>query len=130
MNKVIDYNIYKATLLIGLQRGYTNELIEEEMVLDELKKLQDMLIKTRGIYLSANCFLSTIVLSGQQEPHLNLQFINYTKFPLSLETFKTAVEKVAESLMNKFEQNRIVIQFHDANVMLENGDDIDPNIIN
>ena len=129
MNKVIDYNIYKATILIGLQRGYTNELIEEEMVLDELKKLQDMLIKTEGIYLSANCFLSKIVLSGQQEQHLNLQFINYPKFPLSLETFKTSVEIVAESLMNKFEQNRIVIQFHDANVMLENGDDIDPNII-
>ena len=129
MNKVIDYNIHKATLLIGLQRGYTNELIEEEMVLDELKKHQDMLIKTEGIYLSANCFLSKIVLSGQQEQHLNLQFINYPKFPLSLETFKTSVEIVAESLMNKFEQNRIVIQFHDANVMLENGDDIDPNII-
>ena len=57
MNKVIDYNIYKATILIGLQRGYTNELIEEEIVLDELKKLQDMLIKTEGIYLSTNCFL-------------------------------------------------------------------------
>ena len=129
MNKVIDYNIYKATILIGLQRGYTNELIEEEMVLDELKKLQDMLIKTERIYLSANCFLSKIVLSGQQEPHLNLQFINYPKFPLSLETFKSSVEIVAESLMNKFDQNRIVIQFHDANVMLENGDDIDPKII-
>ena len=129
MNKVIDYNIYKATILIGLQRGYTNELIDEEVVLDELKKLQNILIKTKGIYLSANCFVSKIVLSGQQEPHLNLQFINYPKFPLSLETFKTSVETVAASLMNKFEQNRIVIQFHDSNVMLEKRDDIDPNII-
>ena len=99
------------------------------MVLDELKKLQDMLIKTEGVYLSANCFLSQIVLSGQREPHLNLHFINYPKFPLTLETFKSSVETVAESLMNKFEQNRIVIQFHDSNVMLEKGDDIDPKII-
>lgn len=129
MHKVIDYNIYKATILIGLQRGYTNELIEEEMVLNELKKLQDKLIKAEGIYLSANCFLSKIVLSGQQESHLNLQFINYPKFPLALKTFKTSVETVAESLMHKFEQNRMVIQFHDSNVMLEERDDIDPNII-
>ncbi len=129
MNKVIDYDIYKATILIGLQRGYTNELIEEAIVLDELKKLQDMLIKTEGIYLSDNCFLSKIILSGQQEPHLNLQFINYPKFPLTLETFKSSVETVAASLMNKFEQNRMVIQFHDANVMLQKGDDIDSNII-
>lgn len=129
MIKVINHDIFKATITIGLQKNYTSEKIKKSEVFKELKNLQKALIKTENIYLSANCFSSTIVLSGQQEPHLNLQFINYPKFPLKQEIFKRSVENIAEDLMYKFDQNRLVIQFHDSNVMLEKTNEIDHRIM-
>ena len=128
MKKVTTHEIFQATITIGLKRNYTQKVISEASVLGQLQKLQNKLIEERKVYLSANCFPSTIVLSRQREPHLNLQFINYPKFILKKKAFKEAVEIIAEQLMNAFDQNRIVIQFHDSNVMLEHTSEIDPLI--
>lgn len=109
MIKVIDPNIFKATIVTGLQKNYSNAPIKKTAGFKKLKKLHNKLIEKDKIYLSANCFKSTIVLSGQKEPHLNQQFINYPKFPLTEEVFKTYVEYIASSLKKKFKQNRLVI---------------------
>ncbi|MEF8723336.1 MAG: hypothetical protein V5B30_12270 [Candidatus Accumulibacter delftensis] len=134
MNRVVVLDTHRATISIGLQRGYTKAAIQESEVFGFLQHLQDELIAKKNLYLSANCYRSSIVLSGLIEPHLNLQFINYPKFPLHSDSrvaeqlFKETVEHIAARLMEKFDQNRVVIQFHDSNVMLEKSGDIDPDV--
>lgn len=128
MNRTITDATHKATIAIGLQRGYSNKNIQESEVIKFLQKLQTELITGKGVYLSANCYMSNVVLSGQVEEHINMQFINYPKFPIPEQIFKEIVEEVTGKLMNEFDQNRVVIQFHDSNVMLEITNDIDPRI--
>jgi hypothetical protein len=128
MSRVIVYDTFKATITIGLHRGYSKQNIQETEVINLLQCLQNELISGKGVYLSANCYLSNVVLSGQIEPHINLQFINYPKFPIAETIFKEIVEHIAAKLMDGFDQNRVVIQFHDSNVMLEKSVDIDPRI--
>ncbi|MGI8597764.1 MAG: hypothetical protein ACR2KB_00785 [Chitinophagaceae bacterium] len=129
MKKTFHPDLCKASICLGLQKGYSKTEIHQEDVISYLQLLQNELIKEKQIHLSANCFLSNIILSGQKEPHLNLQFFNYPKFSLPEENFKTSVEWIAERLMEAFDQNRIVVQFHDGNLMLEKNDAIDPSIM-
>ncbi|MEJ1959939.1 MAG: hypothetical protein WDM70_11390 [Nitrosomonadales bacterium] len=136
MNRIIVHNTYKATFSIGLQVGYSNDTIEEYDVIKFLQQLQNILIAERHIYMSANYYTSNIVLGGQIEPHLTLKFINYPQAPLHEDEeaaehiFKDVIENIVRRLMDEFNQNRVVIQFHDSNVMLENSYDIDPRIRN
>jgi hypothetical protein len=81
-----------------------------------------------SIYLSANCTESTIVLSGQREPHLNIRFINYPRFPVEETVFKKSVLEIAVHFQATFEQKRLVIEFQDGFVMLQEGEEVDPGI--
>jgi hypothetical protein len=134
MNRVVVQNPYSATIALGLRRGYSLQIIHEAEIISSLQRLQDDLIAQKKIYLSANCYTSNVILSGQVEPHMNLTFINYPRFQLNADDrvaealFKTAVEDIARELMAEFGQNRLVIQFHDSNVMLEQSSDVDPAI--
>lgn len=128
MNRIVHHQLHKATITIGLQKSYSDELYFVEEVLQHLQVLQDTLIEEKGAYLGANCYHSVLVLSGQREPHLNLQFIDYPKFPLDEDSFKKAVEWIAGRLMQQLHQNRLVIQFHDSTIMLEETLAIDPRI--
>lgn len=134
VNRVVTYSIYRAKIAAGLREEYSDHPIDELEVINYLRQLQNELIAEKNIYLSANCYTSNIVLGGQMEPHLNLEFINYPRAPLHEDEgiaehiFKEVVENIATQLMNKFSQNRVVIQFHDSNVMLEKTRDIDPRI--
>jgi len=75
--ETISSNLYYAILTIGLRKGYTNNSILIGDVYETLSHLQNELIKSEDIHLSANCYDSTIVLSGQKEPHINIKFINF-----------------------------------------------------
>ena len=119
---------WSACITIGMQKGYTNEKIELKEIKKWLKEIQEIQIRREQLYLSANVFLSDIVLSGQDEPHVNFNFINYPKFPSSEAQLKDGVLEIARNLMDKMEQNRIVITFDTEIVMLENSSEIDGNI--
>jgi len=96
--QTIEAELFYATITVGLTKSYSGEPIPVEKVYDELAFFQSHLIASKKIYLSANCTLSTIVLSGQLEPHVNIKFINYPRFPLSLEIFKSTVLETAHHL--------------------------------
>lgn len=128
MNRIVHKQLYKATITLGLQKGYSAQVYSADEVLTHLQELQKTLARDKGIYLGANCYQSELVLTGQREPHLNFMFIGYPKFPLEETTFKSTVEWIAEKLMGHFHQNRLVIQFHDETVMLEETPEIDPRI--
>ena len=126
---IITTDHYHATITIGLQKGYTREPMPVESVYDALEAIQNILIKEHQLYLSANCTESMIVLSGQREPHMNIRFINYPRFPVEEAVFKKSVLEIAVFLQATFEQNRLVIEFHDGFVMMQEGEEVDPGIV-
>jgi hypothetical protein len=126
--EIITTAHFYATITLGLQKAYTPDLIHVEDVYDALVAYQKKLISEQGLYLSANCTESLIVLSGQREPHLNIRFINYPRFPVEEAVFKKHVLDIAVYLKTTFEQKRLVIEFHDGFVMLQEGDEVDPRI--
>ncbi|WP_418604165.1 hypothetical protein [Hwangdonia sp.] len=121
-------NKYTATVTIGLQKGYSKNLWAKAEVISKLQEIQNNFIKDKKIYLSAAVSDCDIVLSGQIEPSIKLDFINYPKFPLEEKEFKEGVLFLSTDLMKKLNQNRIVIVFHNDIVMLENNPETDSRI--
>lgn len=119
---------FSAHITIGLQEGYTELLISKDQVIKCIQEYQDILIDTREFYLSASVSETTIVLSGQVEPHLKLSFINYPKFSSGTLKLKQGIESMAKHLMENFNQNRLVIEYNDETVMLEVSEHIDNRI--
>ena len=82
--KIATVPTFTAEISIGLQRGYTNDLFCKDELIKVLQEYQKRLIKEKEIYLSANISECEIVLSGQIEPHLKLNFINWTSLKDSI----------------------------------------------
>ena len=119
---------FSAKVTLGLELGYTGELIEKTEIIQHIQKIQNNLIKNKDIFLSVSISESNIVMSGQIEPHVTLSFINYPKFPLKVEILNKEIEELTKQLMNKFKQNRTIIEYLDETVMLEQREEIDPRI--
>lgn len=119
---------FTATITIGLEIGYSEEHYNKDCLINELQEYQKKRIDESGVYLSASVSECIIVLSGQVEKHLKLEFINYPKFPLEVEVFKKEVVKLGSFLLYKIQQNRTVIVFSDETIMLEIDEAIDPRI--
>ncbi len=120
---------FQASIFIGLEYGYTQKQIDENLVIESLSELQKQLSAEKNIFLSASVSKTNIVLNDQNEQHLKIDFINYPKFPLSEEIFKDEVLHFGKELMKQFEQNRILIIYTDETVMLEKSEEIDPRIL-
>lgn len=121
---------FYGIITLGLEKGYEKVKIEESDVVQCIQEHQDNLITNKKIYLSASISNCSIVLSGQIEPHLSIRFINYPKFELEPPVLKLEIEELAKKLMTTFQQNRIVIEYMDELIMLEESSEIDPRIIN
>lgn len=119
---------FQASIFIGLEYGYTQKQINENLVIESLSELQKQLSAEKNIFLSASISKTVIVLNNQKEPHLKINFINYPKFPLDENIFKDEVLIIGKELMKQFEQNRILIIYTDETVMLEQSEEIDPRI--
>lgn len=119
---------FSATITIGLEKGYSQEMIPKDEIIIFLQQYQDNVINKKQIYLSASVTKCDIVLSGQTEPHLRLGFINYPKFPITHYRLKNEIEDLAKALMEEFKQERIVLEYLDETVMFERTVDIDPRI--
>lgn len=119
---------FYGVLTFGLEIGYEKVKINEAEIITFIQAYQDELIKNKQIYLSASISHCTIVLSGQIEPHLKISFINYPKFELPNAVLKFEIEELSKHLQLAFKQNRVVIEYLDEVVMLENSEEIDPRI--
>jgi hypothetical protein len=119
---------FQATINIGLEVGYTNNVYDKEQLIKELQAYQEQKINNDNVYLSASVIECNIVLNGQNEKHLKLEFINYPKFVLAIEEFKAEVFSLAKHLLMKMKQNRTVVVFTDETIMLEINKEIDPKI--
>ncbi len=126
---IITIPKWSASICIGLKAGYTEMGISLKEVKALLREIQEIQITREQLYLSANVFLSEIVLSGHDEPHVNVHFIHYPRFQSTEIQLKNGVLEIARYLMAKMNQNRIVITFDTEIVMLENDPMINANII-
>ncbi|KAB1067944.1 hypothetical protein F6U93_08360 [Tamlana haliotis] len=121
-------NPFSAKVTIGLVQGYSKTLNSKASIIKHIQKLQDELIQSKKIFLTAAVSETIIVMSRQKEPHLTLNFINYPKFPLPETVLKEEIERLTKKLMIKFKQNRVVIEYLDETIMFEQSEGIDPNI--
>lgn len=65
----------------------------------------------------------------QDEPSVNLKFVQYPKFPYKEELLKVAILTLVEVLMSLLEQNRVVMVFDDETIMMEEDEGaLDPGI--
>ncbi|MDP2541552.1 hypothetical protein CSC81_10180 [Tenacibaculum discolor] len=119
---------FKAIVNLGLEYGYTQKKINKESVIEEISKYQNTLIEEEDIYLSCSIIESLIVLNNQKEKHLKLEFINYPKFQLSNTILKECIENLTIILMNKFSQNRVVIEYLDETKMIDKSSNTDSRI--
>jgi hypothetical protein len=126
--EITSIKTFTAVITLGLEIGYSEEHYNKEYLINELQEYQKQRIDEANIYLSASVSECNIVLSGQDEKHLKLEFINYPKFPLEVEVFKKEITKLGSHLLNKMKQNRTVIVFSDETIMLEIDEAIDPRI--
>lgn len=126
--KTVSIKTFTAIITLGLEIGYSKEHYDKKHLINELQEYQKQRIDEANIYLSASVSECNIVLSGQDEKHLKLEFINYPKFPLEIEVFKEEIIKLGLHLLNKTQQNRTVLVFPDETIMLEIDEEIDPRI--
>ena len=119
---------FSAKVTLGLEIGYTERLIEKTKIIQHIQKIQNDLIKSKNIFLSVSISDTNIVMSGQIEPHIILNFINYPKFPVKIKILKKEIEDLTKQLMVEFKQNRTIIEYLDETLMLEQTEDIDPRI--
>ena len=127
MNK-IACKTFTAQVTIGLLKGYSNDIIPLKTLKEELVKAQKVVNLDYNVQLSTKIRLCEIVFLGQEELSVELEFIQYPKFLQQEKELKKAIILLAEILMLKLEQNRVVIVFKDDTIMLEQSDAIDPKI--
>ena len=126
--KVMSIAPFKATATVGLEKGYTREPIIPNSMVNFIQTYQRELIRKKGVYLSCAIQPCEVVLANQSESHLQLSFINYPKFPLKHELLKAEIQDLIKALMLEFNQNRVVIEYLDQIVMLEQSDKVDPKV--
>ncbi len=119
---------FTAKVTIGLFKGYSKELISIEVFKEVLLEAQQKIKTDINIALSAKLIPCEILFLGQEEPSMELQFIQYPKFSQKESVLKEAIVELTKLLMIKLEQNRVVVVFTDETVMLEQSAEIDPNI--
>ena len=125
---IIKNKTFTANAVIGLVRGYSQKKISivefKKVLLSAQQKIQEQ----HAIGLSVKLTSTEIIFLGQEEPSIDLQIIQYPKFPQTEEMLKKVFLELIEILMLELEQNRVVIVFTDETIMLEQSDIIDPNI--
>ncbi len=126
--KSVICKTFTAKVTIGLFRGYSNKSISLPEFKKALLKAQENILTQYQIELSAKVMPCEIFFLGQEEPSMELQFIQYPKFSQEVVALKKAVLALTEMMMLELEQNRVVIVFTDETIMLEQSNAIDPNI--
>ena len=119
---------FSAQVTIGLNKNYTTEIIPINRFKEELIKTQKSILEKYKVELSTKIRQCEIIFLGQEEPSIELEFIQYPKFPQEEKVLKKAISELTKIMMIALEQNRVVMVFSDETIMLEQCEAIDPNI--
>jgi hypothetical protein len=119
---------FTAQVTIGLFRGYSKKSISLPELKKVLLKAQQNIKAKYKIELSTKLTPCEIIFLGQEESSMEMEFIQYPKFPQEESVLKKAIVALTEMMMIELEQNRVVIIFTNETIMLEQSEAIDPNI--
>jgi hypothetical protein len=119
---------FSAQVTIGLKKNYTTEIIPINRFKEELLKTQKTILQKYKVELSTKIRQCEIIFLGQEEPSIELEFIQYPKFPQEEKVLKKAISELTKMMMIELEQNRVVMVFSDETIMLEQSEGTDPNI--
>ena len=119
---------FTAQVTIGMTKGYSKEKIMMNVFKDELLNGQRVIKEKYNVLFSVKIRQCEIVFLGQEELSVELEFIQYPKFLQEEKELKKAIISLTEILMLKLEQNRVVIVFKDDTIMLEQNENINPDI--
>ena len=125
---ILQCKTLTASAVIGLFKGYSNELITLKEFKESISKIQHEIKKTDRVLLSVKITQCEILFLGQEEPSITLDFIQYPKFQYKENDWVNAVIAFVKNVMTELEQNRTVIIFPNNTVMIENSTEIDPKI--
>lgn len=124
----VKVKTFTANVTLGLLRQYSNQKISLSEFKTALLRAQEHTKATLNVALSAKINPCEIVFLGQEEPSIEVNFIQYPKFPQEENTLKKAIIQLTKLLMRELDQNRVVIVFSDETIMLEQSEAIDPKI--
>ena len=119
---------FTAQVTMGLKKRYTTEIIPIDVFKQELLKTQKSILEKYNVELSTKIRQCEIFFLGQDEPSMELEFIQYPKFPQEESVLKNAIVELTKMMTVELEQNRVVIVFTDETIMLEQSQVIDPTI--
>lgn len=119
---------FRASITVGLQIGYSQEVISWNALKSSIVSAQKEVYEKFNTVLSAKVSLCEIICLGQEEPSATIEFIQYPKFIYEEELLKASIIFFTERVQQALEQNRTVIVFDDETIMLEKTNNIDPNI--
>ena len=125
---IIKNKTFTANAVLGLVLGYSQKSISISEFKKVLVSAQQKIYQQHAIGLSVKLSTAEIIFLGQEEPSIDLQIIQYPKFPQTEETLKKVFLEFIEILMLELQQNRVVIVFTDETIMLEQSEAIDPKI--
>ncbi|HRA72935.1 MAG TPA: hypothetical protein PLB11_08935 [Flavobacterium sp.] len=126
--KTVICKTFTARITIGLTRMYSGKSIALPAFKKALLIAQEAIQAQYKIELSAKLSACEILFLGQDEPSIELEFIQYPRFPQEESALKKAIVELTQLMMLELEQNRVVIVFSDETLMLEQTDAIDPAI--
>jgi hypothetical protein len=105
-----------ATASIGSRIGYSSDFYGKSDLIKFIQEKSDLSVEITTTY---------IVQKGQNEKHYKLSILNYPY----RKKLKKYIFKLIKDIMNKFEQNRIILNINNKTYIFEeNSDKTDPRI--
>lgn len=105
-----------ATASVGSRIGYSSDFYGKSDLIKFIQEKSDLSVEITTTY---------IVQKGQNEKHYKLSILNY---PIK-KKFKKYVFRLIKDIMNKFQQNRVILTINNKTYIFEEeSDEIDPRI--
>lgn len=110
-------NTYTASIYIGLQEGYSKEIIHSS---NEVHKICQQYVDDVG--LAVTITPTKFVYTQGSERGCIIGLINYPRFPSDSKQIQEKAISLGKILLEKLNQERLSIVFSDITIMLEKED--------
>lgn len=121
ISEKLFYGLY-ATIHMGLQKRYSGTYFGKEMIIDFIKKWQIELFNERQVRLTPSITSYELLNYKTTEEHLAIRFVLLPdNFDKDFD-FNEEMRNLTLMLMEKFDQNRMLLECNDNNHQFEQND--------
>ena len=111
MTKTIE--TITAKIYLGLKEKHGSGIQNIEELKDFLQK------NVNRIRLCLTITPTTFIYKGERETGATIGLINYSRFPETKEELKQKAEEIANLCKDKYQQNKIAIEYQNQTVILD-----------